>query len=119
MFREPRGSARPISERVRWTAETIPCETELVSPAGAPSASEAAEAPSAAMAMPAQGSVLKEVIVFRSPPVVHVYDVISHGRRFYRTLIFSSDNAFALHNMPTTLFLQAGAAHGRALAHRP
>ena len=49
---------------------------------------------------------LKEVVVFRSPPVVHVYDVTSHGRRFYRTLVASSDNAFCLHDMPTALFLQ-------------
>ena len=51
-------------------------------------------------------SVLKEVVVFRDPPVVHVYDVVSHGRRFYRTLVASSDNAFCLHDMPCTLFLQ-------------
>ena len=28
---------------------------------------------------------LKEVVVFRCPPVVHVYNVVSHARRFYRT----------------------------------
>ena len=50
-------------------------------------------------------TVLKELVVFRSPPVVHVYNVVSHGRRFYRTLIASSDNAFCLHDMPCTLFL--------------
>eukprot|EP00966_Prymnesium_polylepis_P315084 7280750-Prymnesium_polylepis.1 len=48
---------------------------------------------------------LKEVVVFRQPPTVHVYNVVSHARRFYRTLIFSSDNAFCLHDMPCTLFL--------------
>lgn len=55
---------------------------------------------------PAPAPVLKEVIVFREPPVVHVYDVVSHGRRFYRSLVASSDNAFCLHDMPCTLFLQ-------------
>ena len=39
------------------------------------------------------GGGLKEVVVFRSPEVVHVYNVISHARRWYRSLIFSSDNA--------------------------
>ena len=31
--------------------------------------------------------VLKEVVVFRDPPVVHLYDVVSHGRRFFRQLV--------------------------------
>ncbi|CAM9497502.1 unnamed protein product, partial [Choristocarpus tenellus] len=35
--------------------------------------------------------VLKEVVVCKDPPVVHVFDVIEHGRRFFRTLVFSSD----------------------------
>ena len=51
------------------------------------------------------GGGLKEVVVFRSPEVVHVYNVISHARRWYRSLIFSSDNAFCLYDMPSTLFL--------------
>ena len=50
---------------------------------------------------------LKEVVVFRSPAVVHVYNVVEHGRRFYRTLVASSDNAFCLHDVvPCKLFLQ-------------
>ncbi len=49
---------------------------------------------------------VKEVVVFRCPPVVHVYNVVSHARRFHRTLIFSSDNAFCLYDMPCTPFLQ-------------
>ena len=49
---------------------------------------------------------VKEVVVFRCPPVVHVYNVLSHARRFYRSLVFSSDNAFCLCDMPCTPFLQ-------------
>jgi hypothetical protein len=66
---------------------------------------EASGAGPAAPAPPSQ-PMLKEVVVFRDPPVVHVYDVVSHGRRFYRTLVASSDNIFCLHDMPCTLFLQ-------------
>ena len=32
----------------------------------------------------------KEVIVYRYPPLVHVFDVVEYGRRFYRRLVFSS-----------------------------
>lgn len=34
---------------------------------------------------------LKEVVVQRNPPAVHVYNVVEHGRHFYRTLIWTSD----------------------------
>ena len=43
---------------------------------------------------------LKEVICYRYPRVFHVYNVVEHGRRFYRTLVFSSDSHFSLHDMP-------------------
>ena len=72
-----------------------------VTPPRAPSAADDDDAPA-----PPPITTLKELVVFRDPPVVHVYDVVSHGRRFYRTLVASSDNAFCLHDMPTTLFLQ-------------
>lgn len=39
---------------------------------------------------------LKEVVVARDPPVVHVFDIVEHGRRFYRTLAFSSDASLSL-----------------------
>jgi hypothetical protein len=34
---------------------------------------------------------LKEVVVIRNPPAVHVYDVVSHGRRFYRLVAITID----------------------------
>lgn len=43
---------------------------------------------------------LKEVVVGKDPPLVHVYDVVEHGRRFYRTLSFSSDASLSLASMP-------------------
>lgn len=43
---------------------------------------------------------LKEVVVAKDPPVVHVFDVVEHGRRFYRTLTFSSDASLSLASRP-------------------
>lgn len=43
---------------------------------------------------------LKEVVVAKDPPVVHVFDVVEHGRRFYRTLAFSSDASLSLVSRP-------------------
>ena len=48
-------------------------------------------------------SVLKEVVVFREPPVVHIFDVESHGRRFFRSLVFASSAAYTLHTLPPTI----------------
>ena len=42
---------------------------------------------------------LKEVVVLRDPAVVHVYDVIERGRRWYRSLCFSSDATHCLHQL--------------------
>lgn len=43
---------------------------------------------------------MKEVVVAKDPPVVHVFDVVEHGRRFYRTLTFSSDAALSFVSRP-------------------
>lgn len=49
------------------------------------------------------GRKLKEVYVFRDYQSVHVYDVFSHGRRFYRRLVYCSDNRFCLNQLhPST-----------------
>ncbi|CAM9179352.1 unnamed protein product, partial [Ectocarpus fasciculatus] len=42
---------------------------------------------------------LKEIIVYRYPRVVHVFDVTSFGRRFYRTQIYTSSQTFSLHDV--------------------
>ena len=38
----------------------------------------------------------KEVLVYRDRGVVHVYNLLSHGRRMYRSLVYSSAARFAL-----------------------
>jgi hypothetical protein len=35
---------------------------------------------------------MMQVVVYRHPPAVHVFNVVEHGRRFYQELIFSSSN---------------------------
>lgn len=37
---------------------------------------------------------MKQVVVYRSPPTVHVYNVVEHGRRFFNKLIFTTNAAF-------------------------
>lgn len=47
-----------------------------------------------------QVKYLKEVVVAKDPSVVHVFDIVEHGRRFYRTLVFSSDASLSLVSHP-------------------
>lgn len=44
---------------------------------------------------------LREIIVIRSPPTIHVYNVIEHGRRWYQQLVFTSVDSACLHDMST------------------
>ena len=46
----------------------------------------------------------KEVVVYRNWGVVHVFNLVSHGRRMYRQQVFSSNRCFALHGMKPTNF---------------
>eukprot|EP01060_Flectonema_neradi_P006280 TRINITY_DN1420_c0_g1_i1.p1 TRINITY_DN1420_c0_g1~~TRINITY_DN1420_c0_g1_i1.p1 ORF type:complete len:4698 (+),score=1051.93 TRINITY_DN1420_c0_g1_i1:123-14216(+) len=39
----------------------------------------------------ANGAKIKEIYVLRDHRAVHVYDIHSYGRRFYRTLVYSTD----------------------------
>jgi len=43
---------------------------------------------------------LVEMLVFRDQRVVHILNVVEHGRRFHRRLVYSSDWHFCLHEMP-------------------
>ena len=45
----------------------------------------------------------KELVVLRSRKLLHIYQLLSHGRRIYRSLIFSSDSRFALHSLQPNL----------------
>ena len=58
---------------------------------------------------------VKEIVVFRHPPVVHVYNVLEHGRRYFRSLVYSSDARFCLHDMEPRLVLAK--VHGKG--YRP
>ncbi|CAK9117270.1 unnamed protein product [Durusdinium trenchii] len=48
-------------------------------------------------AVPTDLSRPKELRVQRSPPLVEVYNILEHGRHFYRTMVFSSDTAWSFH----------------------
>ena len=40
---------------------------------------------------------VKEIVVIRHPyPIVHLYDIVEHGRRYYRTQVFSSSTQRSL-----------------------
>ena len=41
----------------------------------------------------------KEIVLLRDWGVVHCYNLVSHGRRMYRQLVWSSNSAIALHSM--------------------
>jgi len=41
-----------------------------------------------------ESMTVKQVVVYRSPPTVHVYNVVEHGRRFFNKLIFTTNAAF-------------------------
>ena len=50
----------------------------------------------------------KEVQVIKSPPVVHIFNLIPHGRRAYRSLIYTSDSRFSYHSLPVKVGAQSG-----------
>ena len=40
---------------------------------------------------------VKEIVVIRHPyPIVHLYDIVEHGRRYYRTQVFTSSTQRSL-----------------------
>jgi hypothetical protein len=51
---------------------------------------------------------LKEVRVYRYPRVLHIFNVVEHGRRWYRSMIFSSDPVCTLHKLPMETFFING-----------
>ncbi|CAM9876752.1 unnamed protein product, partial [Discosporangium mesarthrocarpum] len=62
---------------------------------------------------------LKEVVVAQDPPAVHVFDVVEHGRRFLRTLVFSSDAGLSLASRPPSGVMEAGDATAHLVAGDP
>ena len=54
----------------------------------------------------------KEIVVLREGLVVHVYDLLEHGRRWWRSLAWSSDAAVSLHNLsPRTVEARGSRVH--------
>lgn len=51
---------------------------------------------------------LKEVRVYRYPRVLHIFNIVEHGRRWYRSMIFSSDAVCTLHKLPMETFFIDG-----------
>ena len=43
-------------------------------------------------------TAMKEIVVLRSPPSVQVFDVVEHGRRWYRTLAWVTDSSLTLYD---------------------
>jgi hypothetical protein len=51
---------------------------------------------------------LREVCVYRSSGVVHLFNVVPHGRRFLRSLVWASDAALCLHDGEAALGFVGG-----------
>ena len=52
---------------------------------------------------PKTGGAWKEIFVFKHLRMVHIYNISSHGRRFYRSLEYTTDSRFTLRDMqPST-----------------
>jgi len=52
---------------------------------------------------PERGGTWKEFYIFRETGVVHAYNVMSHGRRFYRSLEYTSDARYSLRDMQPSI----------------
>ncbi len=50
-----------------------------------------------------EGATWKELVCWRSRNIVHIFNLVSHGRHTYRTLIFTSDSRFTLGILPLNL----------------
>ncbi|TMW68228.1 hypothetical protein Poli38472_007900 [Pythium oligandrum] len=50
----------------------------------------------------------KEIVVLRAQSVVHIYALVSHGRRMYRKLLFASNSRLSHHGFPLNINPDAG-----------
>ena len=48
------------------------------------------------------GNGLKELVLLREPPTLHVYAVLEHGRQWFRSLEFTTDTAHCLADLPAS-----------------
>ena len=74
---------------LRMPAHTAHANVALLAGTMAPPPAGKGEAPGS--------PTLKQVVVQREPPLLHVYNIISSGRVWYRTLVFTSDADRSLH----------------------
>jgi hypothetical protein len=68
------------------------------------------------------GHSLKEVMILRDPPTIHVYDVVECGRRHFRSIVFSSDATHCLHALYPRRQEQRATSHVQrvmGIAHLP
>ena len=49
----------------------------------------------------------REFVVLRNRQVVNVYNLVSHGRKMYRSIIFSSNSKFCLHSLPPNIAIRS------------
>lgn len=45
----------------------------------------------------------KEILIYRHREVMQIFNLISHGRRLYRAIAFTSNSKFCLHSFPANL----------------
>ncbi|GMF19344.1 unnamed protein product [Phytophthora fragariaefolia] len=48
-------------------------------------------------------ATFKEIVAYRTMQVMHMYALVSHGRRLYRKLIFTSNSRLSLHSFPLNI----------------
>lgn len=53
-------------------------------------------------------ATMKEFVVFQYPRVLHIYNIIEYGRRYYRSMVFSSHPSLSYHAMPFHAFTLEG-----------
>lgn len=65
--------------------------------------------------LPTGSTTIKEVMLLRAPPVVFIFELVEYGRRWFRSLVFVSDDSFCLHRlMPRRLrAMTRRGSHGR------
>ena len=51
----------------------------------------------------AVGTTIKELVLLREPPTLHVYNVVEHGRQWYRSLVYTTDTRYTLEERQPTL----------------
>jgi hypothetical protein len=55
-----------------------------------------------------QTATMKEFVIFQYPRVLHVYNLIEYGRRYYRSLVFSTNPSLGYHALPFHAFTLQG-----------